>query len=347
MNEPQLSPVILPVTPEATELLDHTVNLSLDITDLSELHRNSTPLPFDTLYDLMRHAAYEQVRTGGIDATLKRLDYFDVLLRRYAAEEVRDGDNAPADVHAALMQTRTSLLFDAGRYDEAMETAAAALSLLAQEAKRKDEPFLCILALLLYDLARLHNVRDEYKQAERCIDKSLKLFERLAARNPARYGAAHILSMAGVTTLYRSRLKQTNALAHHQVATSSYMLEVDAGVEGALTHLAESLAREGETLAKMNKHREAIQYFTRALKYLTKIEPDFTSSQLHMSVMLGESLLNIKTMRDKGVHLLNTMIQKANRLEEPEWRSRAEAALARTRRGTTDILAIWHKLFPR
>lgn len=347
-TESSLQPVILPLTPEAADLLKQVADSTLDASSLTEVRRLFLDLPFNTLYDLMRAVAMQRMTQGELDTTLAQIDHFDTLLRRHAAETSDEAELRRArDTHAALMQTRTALLIDAGSMDRALETAAATLSLLVQEAKRKDEPFMSVLALLLYDLAMIHNARAEYKQAERSIDKALKLFERLAAKNPARYGAAHIVAMASSTTLYRSRLKQTNALAHHQVASSSYMIDVDAGVEGALLRLIESLTGEGETLAKMNRHREAIQYYTRALKYLTRIEPDFTPAQLHLSVMLGESLVNIKAMRDKGIHLLNTMIQKAIRLDEPQWRERAEAALARTNRGTTDILAIWHKLFPR
>ncbi len=44
----------------------------------------------------------------------------------------------------------------------------------------------------------------------------------------------------------------------------------------------------------MDKHRQAVQYYTRALKYLVGIEPEMTLRQLTLSIDLGESLLYIK-----------------------------------------------------
>ncbi len=61
----------------------------------------------------------------------------------------------------------------------------------------------------------------------------------------------------------------------------------------------------------MDKHRQAVQYYTRALKYLVGIEPEMTLRQLTLSIDLGESLLYIKGQREKGVHLLNTMLHAA------------------------------------
>lgn len=344
MSDSSLQPIILPLTPEADALLERALAIDGN-PDPESLRTALAALPFNTLYDLMRAVAYRHAQHYALPDVMARIDRLGALLKSNA--DNADQDRRSLDAHAALMQTRTALLINAGRLDEALETAAATLSILAREAKRKDEPFRAVLALLLYDLAVIHNARDEYKQAERSIDKSLHLLERLAAAHPNRYGAAHIDVLAASTAVYRSRLRQTNTLAHHQLATSTYMLDVENGVDGATARLADSLCREGETLAKLNRHREAIQYYTRALKYLTRIEPDFTPAQLRMSVLLGESLLNVKNMRDKGIHLLNTMMQKAIRMDQPEWRRRAETALSRATRGTTDFLGIWHKLFPR
>lgn len=98
---------------------------------------------------------------------------------------------------------------------------------------------------------------------------------------------------------------------------------------------------------KMSRQREAVQYFTRALRYLTRLEPDFSEKQLSLSVDLGEALLAQKTTREKGIHLLNTMLYKASKLSDDTEHRRIVDILFHARNSDRDIFAFWHKLFPR
>lgn len=328
------------------------INVTTDISPLNpfrdaevapaELRHAIGEVPFNTAYDFFRSMALEYVEAGKVDEAIERIKAADALIERMGEEE-----GLLLDVHAALMQIMVALYIYAGNYDEAMLTAATVLNLLASEPKRKDEPFLSVLASLLYDIALLHNRRGEYKQAEREIEKSLKLFERLAKLSPERYGAAHMLAMSASTQVYRSRVKQATALAHHQVATSTYLEMVNAGMEDAGSRLVDSLVTEGQTLAKMGRQREAVQYFTRALKYLTKISPDFDVRQLDLSIDLGEALLNAGSTRDKGIHLLNTMLHKATKLNASDQHKRIVDILLNAKSRRLDILGLWHKVFPR
>ena len=97
----------------------------------------------------------------------------------------------------------------------------------------------------------------------------------------------------------------------------------------------------------MLRHREAIQYYTRALKYLTKLEDDFSLRQLNLSIALGESMLQIAAMRDKGVHLLNTMLHKATKINASEAHRRIVDSLVDAKSRSLDILGLWHKVFPK
>lgn len=196
-------------------------------------------------------------------------------------------------------------------------------------------------------MALLHSSRGEYKQAERELEKALKVFERLARINPDRYGPAHILAQTAASSIYRSRLRQANLLAHYQVATTTYLEQVNAGIEDATVHLIESLHTEGRTLAQMGRHREAIQYLSRALKYHTRIAPEMDLAQLAMSIDLGESLLNVKATRDKGIHLLNTLLHKATKLGAETEHRRIVDILFNAKSRKLDILGIWHKVFPK
>lgn len=295
-------------------------------------------MTFNHAYDAMRLSAAERAEHGDPEGALNLLDL-------PALDELTD---APLDIlEAARLQIATALLIEADQLARARETAATLLSWLASEKKRKDEPFLQLLAALLYDIAFLHTLRQEFRQAERELDKALKLFERLAKSNPERYGSAHIMAQTAATSTYRSRLKQVNTLAHHQAATSTYLQMVNSGIEDATARLVDSLYTEGQTLVQMGRHREAVQFFSRALKFQTRLNPNFDLRQLEMSIDLGEALLNVAATRDKGIHLLNTMLHKATKLNADEQHRRIVDILLNAKTRKQEILGLWHKIFPR
>ena len=309
---------------------------------MSELRHAIGEVEFDTAYDFLRTTAIEMVERGEIDKAIQDVEEIDALITRSGEE-----DHALLDIHAALLQILTALFIEKEDTEAATATAASVLTLLSQEAKRKDEPFLQILGALLYDIAFLHTQRKEYKQAERELSKALKIFERLAKSNPERYASLHVMALNAATATYRNRVKQAELLAHYQVATSTYLQEVNAGVSEATGRLVDSIKAEGDTLAQMGRHREAMQYYTRALKYLTKIEPDFTLRQLQLSISLGEAMLRVSAMKEKGIHLLNTMLHKATKINATEEHRRIVDILFNARSSSLDILAIWHKIFPK
>lgn len=308
----------------------------------AELRQTLKGMAFNTAFDFFRTMAIERVERGEIDRAIAFLRQTDELLQKDAAEDAK-----LTDLHTALYQILTALQIESGELDEALVTAASTLTLLAQEPKRKDEPFLAVLGALLYDVAFLHEQRSEFKQAERELEKSIKIFERLAKSNPDRYGSAVIMAQKAGTQIYKSRLKQVNLLAHYQAATSTYLQLVNSGISDAVTQLADSLHTEGKTLAHMGRHREAIQFYSRALKFLTKVRPVFDLVQLEMSIDLGEALLHIPASRDKGIHLLNTMLHKATKINAIEQHRHIVDILLNAKSRRLDILSLWHKVFPK
>lgn len=337
MKDISLEPIFLPVTSDISPL----VALTKGEINITAMRHYVEEMPFNAIYDFIRGAAQSMVREGRAGEAVDRILEFDAAVTRHGEESGK-----LLDIHAALMQILTSMYIHAGRIGESLDIAATTLSLLSQEPKRKDEPFLSVLASLLYDISTIHNSRGEYRQAEREIEKSMKIFERLAKNDPDRYGAAHIMAINASTSIYRSRVKQTNMLAHYQIATSTYLRMVNEGIEDAGMRLIESLATEGRMLTKMGRRREAVQYFTRALKYLTKLNPEFGLQHLTLSIDLGEALLGVKATREKGIHLLNTMLYKAAKINVDEHR-RIVDILLDAKKGSSDIFGIWHKLFPR
>lgn len=333
MKPTSLEPVFLPATTD-TSALRSKMRRARQGEDMLLLLEEA---PFDTAYDLLRTYAAEMVKRGESAKAVETLT------------EINDAidPDSEADINAVLAQLLTALYIESDSLDLAAATAAAALHMLSRSPRRKDAPFLQVLASLLYDVAYLHSSRGEFKQAEREIDKSIKIFERLAKTDPDRYAAPHLMALNGATAVYRNRVKQAELLAHYQAATSTYLLMLNSGVEDAATRLAESLARQGETLARMGRRREAVQYYSRALKYITRIENEFTMRQLEYSVALGESMLSVAAMRDKGVHLLNTMLHKATKINATDVHRRIVDILYNAKSRSLDILSLWHKLFPK
>ncbi len=331
-----LQPLFIPPTTSPAKI----TNLAIDDAAMGELRRAVDDMPFNEAFDLIRSAAGDLEQQGNSRLAIDYIVAFDEMLSRAG-----NTDRRSLDLHAAMLQVLTALLINADKLDNALSTAASTLNILAREPKRKDEPFLSLLASLLYDITQIHYRRNEFRQAERAIEKSIKLFERLERINPERYTAPHILAVAEATKVYRSSSKQAKAL--DSLKQSAADSENAVNGDDATMQLIGVLADEGRTLAKMNKHREAIQYFTKALRMLTKLETDFSIAQLELSVELGISLLAYKPAKEKGVHLLNTMLHKATKMGRQDLYIKISEQLNAARTGAFDILAIWHKIFPR
>ncbi|MDE5750176.1 MAG: tetratricopeptide repeat protein [Duncaniella sp.] len=302
-------------------------------------------LPFTAVYDILRLVAREAVERGDTQRAIAVLS--DLELHLAALPEAEAGHTL--DIRAALMQVITALyIVDDQQSKGAASAAASTLHLLARAPRRKDAPFMEVLASLLFDLAILHSAAGEYRQAERDMEKSIKLYERLAKTDPERFASTVIDALAAATRVYRDRVRQAELLAHYQAATVLYTAEMKAGVEEAADRLAESLTAEGDTLARMGRHREAIQYYTRAMKLLRHIEgEELTLRQLRLSRALGEAMLRVGAMKEKGVHLLNTMLHKALKLNAPDEHARISDLLDEAKKPWLDILGLWHKMFPK
>lgn len=337
MATDSLEQLFIPVTTD----IERLVTLEREGHPMSEIRHATGNVDFRTAYDFMRAVAKEKADAGDTDSAIVRINEIDQLLGRM------EESGMVLDTHTALMQILTALHVTKADFDSAMVTAAKALNLLAQSPKRKDEPFLSVLATLLYDIAQIHFARGEFRQAERDIEKSIKIFERLIKLDPERYESAHIVATNAATRITRSRQKQIEMLADFHRSVADTLKLVNSGAEEAMSLLIDSMAREGETLVKMGRQREGIQYYSRALKYLTRIEPDFSERQLRLSIALGEALLQAGTTREKGIHLLNTMLHKATKLRLPEEHRRIVEILVSARERSLDILGIWHKIFPR
>ena len=174
MKPLSLEPVFLPATADTSNIRARLKKVRAPEDSISSLLGTD----FDTAYDTLRTTAAAGTaadETAQVTSTLAEMD--SVLS---AAGSEGENDSQRIILHAAILQILTALHIEQNSLDDAAVTAARALSLLARDPKRKDTPFLQVLGCLLYDISHLHGERGEFKQAEREVEKSIKVFERLA-----------------------------------------------------------------------------------------------------------------------------------------------------------------------
>ncbi len=294
-------------------------------------------MSFDEAYDTVSAYMRQAIDAGKADGAIGFITAI--------ASIDRSGDDIV--VRAALMQVVAAALIELGDSDMALAGITDALRLLAGVQKRKDASFKSVLAALLYDLAFLHAARNEYRAAERMLDKAMTLYASLAENSPERYASAHVNVMNAATSIYRSRIRQVNMLAHYQVATSTYLANAATGAPAAVNRLVDSLVKEADTLLKLDRSREAVRYLSRALKYLDKVDDSFTSRKLNVSVMLGDALSRNFSTRQKGVHLLRSLLQNVRKSGDEVQIARIEHLIDEKTFSLNDFLAGWHKLFSR
>ncbi len=211
----------------------------------------------------------------------------------------------------AIAEAIIAAMIEKGDINDALDATADTLSVLSQEPDRKDTAFIRVLASLLYNLAAIYIARKDFKAAGRTLEKDIRLFARLGKVNPGRYAEAHLRAISAAAAVYRSRLRQVNLLAHYQVATEMYLTMLGEGTADITDKLADSLSKEGETLMKLGKYRDATRLLSRSLRYSGKSQKAFTLRRLRTSILLGEAMIHSVTSRRKGIRLLNTLLRKA------------------------------------
>ena len=231
-----------------------------------------------------------------------------------------DNDRLPPLYASWLWLARMTLMIGDGQPTLALSSAESALQQLSEMAGKKNEDFLAQLAGILYNLAMIHHTAGDSSRAAKELTRAQKLYERLAKRNDARFAAMLLYAVDASTDIIQSRTKQMNVLAHYQQCTELYtaMLE-QGGDEGqtrkALTALVDSLKNEGDIMLQMGNGRNAVKYFTKALRYQKKLGEPFGYKDLILSIGLAKSLMRLINRRAAAEQLLNSLLPLARRLQ--------------------------------
>ena len=203
----------------------------------------------------------------------------------------------------------------ASQYGGAIDHCAEALrGLIAAEAHRQSPNFLALVAAVLHTLAFAHYKMGNNKRAEKELVKAQKILDRLAKKDNNRFAASLVQALAASTDIFRSKLKLMNLLAHYQVAADLYLDKVSTGVSTAVTSLVDALKKQGDLHLQMCNYRDAVKFYTKALRYAKKVSPAIDLQQLQISINLAKALMNIINRHDAGHRLLDSLLPVAYRL---------------------------------
>lgn len=223
-------------------------------------------------------------------------------------------------LHAAwLWLARMALLIEENNPSLALGAAESALLELNDHQGKKTEDFNAIVAALLLNLALAHHQMGDNSRAAKELTKAQQLLERLAKRNEARFSAMLLMAVEASTEVIKSKTKQMNVLAYYQSASELYMSELNSGgsndTRTALSNLVDTLGKEGDIMLEMGNGRNAVKYYTKALRYQKKLGEKMGHRDLQLSIGLAKALMRLINRRAAAEQLLRSLLPLAQRLE--------------------------------
>lgn len=246
----------------------------------------------------------------------------DLEAEQIIEEFIYDDERMQAlpELYAAwLWLARMTLLIDGGNPSLSLGAAENALLVLSNHLGKKNEDFNAIVASLLYNLALAHHDMGDNSRAVKELTKSQQLLERLAKRNDARFSALLLMAVEASTEVIKSKTKQMNVLAHYQSASELYMSELDSGdanaTRTAMSNLVDTLGKEGDIMLEMGNSRNAVKYYTKALRYQKKLGEKMGVRELDLSIGLAKALMRLINRRAAAEQLLRSLLPLAQRLD--------------------------------
>ena len=220
---------------------------------------------------------------------------------------------------AWLWLARMALLIDSGNPSLSLGAAENALLVLSDHQGKKSEDFNAIVTALLYYLAHAHHDMGDNSRAAKELTKTQQLLERLTKRNEARFSAMLLMAVEASTEVIKSKTKQMNVLAHYQSASELYMSELKSGdanaTRTAMQNLVETLGKEGDIMLEMGNGRNAVKYYTKALRYQKKLGEKMGYRDLKLSIGLAKALIRLINRRAAAEQLLRSLLPLAQRLD--------------------------------
>ena len=229
-----------------------------------------------------------------------------------------EADEMPPIYCAWLWLVRMSIFIEQGQHALTLGCAENALTHLADVTSKKSSDFLALVASTLYNLAHTHHATGDNSRAAKELTHAQKLFERLAKKDEQRFSAMLLYSVQASTEIIQSRTKQMNVLEHYQQATELYTSQLNSGdanqTRQAMNCLVDNLKKEGDIMLEMGNGRNAVKYYTKALRYQKKLGDPLGLRELQLSIGLAHALLRLSGRRAAAEQLLSSLLPLARRL---------------------------------
>ena len=255
------------------------------------------------------------------------IEYLIVNKRDLEAEQVieefiYDDDRMQQlpELYAAwLWLARMTLLIDGGNPSLSLGAAENTLLVLSNHQGKKTEDFNAIVASLLFNLALAHHDMGDNSRATKELTKAQQILERLAKRNETRFSALLLMAVEASTEVIKSKTKQMNVLAHYQTASELFMSELNSSdanaTRAAMSNLIDTLGKEGDIMLEMGNSRNAVKYYTKALRYQKKLGEKMGLRDLQLSIGLAKALMRLINRRAAAEQLLRSLLPLAQRLD--------------------------------
>ena len=224
------------------------------------------------------------------------------------------GKESPeAEVLANVVATRLEIsrLIEAEKYMEALERTISALQRLKDFSDHENEEFKALLVALIFDLAEIHYELKDFKRSEKELDALFKVLDPLLAKNPDRFGRLHILAMELSTRILRSKKKTIDMLARQQMHVDALTEKVNSGINSATDRLVDSLCNVGRLLASSGDYREAMKFFSEAIRISKKRTGKVNKKEIKMTAEMAEIMIRVKSMRPRAERLLDAVLPHA------------------------------------
>lgn len=231
------------------------------------------------------------------------------------------GKESPeAEVLANVVAARLDIsrLLEEEKYMEALERTISALQRLKDFGDHENEEFKALLVALIFDLAEIHYELKDFKRSEKELDALFKVLDPLLAKNPERFGRLHILAMELSTRILRSKKKTIDMLARQQLHTDALIEKVNSGIISATDRLVDSLCNVGRLLASSGDYREAMKFFSEAIRISKKRTGKVNRKEIKMTAEMAEIMIRVKSMRPRAERLLDAVLPHAISLGEAE-----------------------------
>lgn len=229
-------------------------------------------------------------------------------------------DSREAEVLANVVASRLEIsrLIEAGKYMEALERTISALQRLKDFPDHDNEEFKALLVALIFDLAEIHFELKDFKRSEKELDALFKVLDPLVVRNPDRFGRLNILAMELSTRILRSKKKTIDMLARQQMHVDALTEKVNSGISSATDRLVDSLCNVGRLLAASGDYREAMKFFSEAIRISKKRTGKVNRKEIKMTVEMAEIMIRVKSMRPRAERLLDAVLTHAIAQNESE-----------------------------